>query len=152
MIETVRFYRASEHVFEFPLTDPVTVLCARSCEWCGANSKEVCAGDCPAAMAQVWETHGAIASCYVEGQPCAFCGGERNRCVPGVFAVQLLDGKTRRYRINDYALAALGAFTVYRTYIHTGVWSTRSTANAEDERKLPNQVGRGVGCEQNSHH
>ena len=152
MIETVRFYRATKHVFEFPLTDPVKTLCALPCNPCGANPGEVCEANCPEAKAQVWQTHGAIAACYTEGQPCAFCGAPRNKCVTGAFAVVLIDGVTRRYRINDYGLAALGAFTVYRQYIHTGQWATRGAENAQSERELPHQTGSGIGREQNSHH
>ena len=150
MIETVRFYRASAHVFDYPLTNPLQTLCDRPCFFCGANSGEWCAAQCSAAKDQLWESHYAIAQCRMFGAACAFCGGLP--CVAGVFTVQLSGGVTRQYRINDYGLAALGAFTVYRTYIYTGEWPQGSPANVQAKREFPNATCGRIGREQNPNH
>ena len=151
MIETVHFYRAETHVFEYPLTDPVKTLCAQVCYECGAGKGEVCEDDCLAAATQVWQTHGAIVSCRTHGKPCAFCG-ELERCEGDVFAVQLPSGGARKYTIRNFGMMALGAFAVYRAYIHEGQWPTGSMANGETIGELPHPTSGGIIGEQDAHH
>lgn len=125
------FYRAAFHLTGDPLTNPLETLCAEACVDCGARTGAPCLAYCQAAMVEVWRVHGAIVGVRALDDPCGFCG-RTFTCVP-TFAVRLDGGQLRDYTVRHYGAMALGAFTTYYNFVHTGQWPSGGPNGASVE-------------------